>query len=79
MASLISLGLSLVAGMALCMNAWASDVSIPHTFTSGTPAVAAEVKANFSAVKTAVDDKDLRFNQTATSVSTGSIVSRRVR
>ncbi len=35
--------------------AWAGSVTIPKTFTSGTPAVATDVNANFSAVKTAVD------------------------
>lgn len=36
--------------------AWAGSVTIPNTFTSGTKAMAADVNANFSAVKTAVDD-----------------------
>lgn len=41
--------------------ALASDVTIPNTFQSGTPAVAAEVNANFTAVETAVDDNDSRI------------------
>jgi hypothetical protein len=39
----------------------AGDVAIPNTFQSGTPAVAAEVNANFTAVETAVDDNDGRI------------------
>ncbi|NVJ60656.1 MAG: hypothetical protein HWE27_09700 [Gammaproteobacteria bacterium] len=40
---------------------WASNVDIPNTFTAGTPARAAEVNANFSAIETAVDDNDARI------------------
>ncbi len=40
---------------------YASSVTIPNTFTAGTPAVAAQVNANFAAVKTAVDDNDTRI------------------
>lgn len=34
-----------------------SDVTIPNTFVTGTPALAAEVNANFDAVETAVNSK----------------------
>ena len=37
-------------------GASAQDLSIPNTFAAGTPAVAAEVNANFDAVATAVND-----------------------
>lgn len=40
---------------------WAGDLTLPNTFTSGTPAVAAEVNANFSAVETEVDDNNSRI------------------
>ncbi len=40
--------------------AWAGSYTIPNSFTSGTAAVAAEVNANFSAAKTAIDDNDSR-------------------
>ena len=39
----------------------ASSLSIPNSFTAGTPAVAAEVNGNFTAVQTAVDDNDTRI------------------
>lgn len=39
----------------------AGDLTIPNTFVSGDPARAAEVNANFSAVKTEVDDNDARI------------------
>lgn len=38
----------------------AGEVTIPNTFTADTPAVAAEVNANFTAVETAVDDNNSR-------------------
>lgn len=41
---------------------WAGNVTIPNTFTSGTPAVAAEVNANFSAVATEINDNDSRIS-----------------
>ena len=37
---------------------WAGDVTGLKTFSAGTPAKASEVNANFSAVKTAVDDNN---------------------
>jgi hypothetical protein len=42
-------------------TASATDVTIPNTFTAGTAAVAAQVNANFTAVKTAVDDNNTRI------------------
>jgi hypothetical protein len=47
-----SLGLALVA---IALTATAGDVTIPNTFSAGTPAKAADVNANFSAVATAVN------------------------
>jgi uncharacterized coiled-coil protein SlyX len=62
MKSLISFLLvcSLTAIMAPTPAA-AGEVTIPNTFQSGTPAVAAEVNDNFSAVVSAVDDNDGRI------------------
>lgn len=47
----------------------ASEVTIPNTFSTGTPAVAAEVNANFTAAKTAVDDNHSRIAALETTVA----------
>lgn len=47
--------------MLLATNTFASELTIPNSFTSGTKAVAAEVNANFTAVKSAVDDNNSRL------------------
>jgi hypothetical protein len=60
----------LTIAMVLCMNAWASDVSLPNSFSSGMPARAAEVNANFSAVKMAVDDNNARMTALETQIAT---------
>jgi hypothetical protein len=44
----------------------AGEVTIPNTFTSGTTAKAAEVNDNFTAVKTEVDDNNLRIEAVET-------------
>ena len=56
-----------VALAAVCLTltqiAMAGPVNTPNTFTSGTPAIAAEVNDNFAAVETAVNDNDARIVQ----------------
>jgi hypothetical protein len=42
-------------------SVYAGQVTLPHTFVSGTAASAAEVNANFNAIKTSVDDNDGRI------------------
>ncbi len=59
---------SLMAAMAPT-PASGSDITIPNTFQSGTPAVAAEVNANFTAVESAVDDNDSRIAALESAVS----------
>lgn len=50
---------------------WASDVSIPNTFTANTTAVASEVNENFTAVETAVNDNDQRITNIESSYVKG--------
>lgn len=51
-------------------SAQAGDLTIPNTFQANTPAVAAHVNANFSAIETAVDDNHARIAQLENQVST---------
>ena len=50
--------LLLILGLAFFSNIQAADLTIPNTFTAGTPAVADDVNANFTAAKVAVDDNN---------------------
>lgn len=50
--------------------AWAGEVTNLKTFNAGDPAVADEVNANFSAVKTAVDDNDSRITTNTDTINT---------
>ena len=47
----------------------AASLTVPNTFSSGTPAVAAEVNANFTATKAAVDDNDGRVTVNAADIA----------
>jgi len=58
--TLQTLLLTTVLMLSLGQTARAGSVSLPNTFVPDTPARAAEVNANFNAVKTAVDDNDSR-------------------
>ncbi|HEY9051349.1 MAG TPA: hypothetical protein VIQ03_07385 [Gammaproteobacteria bacterium] len=50
----------------------ADSLTIPNTFTAGSPAVAAEVNANFDAVKSSVDDNDARITTNANNINSQS-------
>lgn len=49
----------------------AGALTVPSTFDAGTPAVAAEVNGNFTAVKSAVDDNDSRITALETAPAAG--------
>ena len=45
-----------------CSSVFATTVTIPNSFSSGTATNAAQMNANFTAVKAAVDDNDSRIS-----------------
>lgn len=52
----------LTAAFVLCSSfVSAAELAIPHSFSPNTPALAAQVNGNFSAVQTAVNDNDARI------------------
>ncbi|VAX01248.1 hypothetical protein MNBD_GAMMA21-1978 [hydrothermal vent metagenome] len=53
----------------LSTSAFAAPVNVPNNFSAGSPAVAAEVNANFAAVKTSVDDNDSRMTSMETTIA----------
>ena len=55
-------GLAAGALLAASIRLVAGPVSVPNAFTSGTPARAADVNANFSAVATAINDNSSRLS-----------------
>jgi len=57
--ALVLMGIISILGISA---AYAGSVTVPNTFQPGTTARAAEVNTNFQAVKTAVDDNDIRIN-----------------
>lgn len=56
-------------------GASASEVTIPNTFTGGTPAVADEVNGNFDEVAMAVNDNDVRIAAMEPKVSMADVVT----
>lgn len=61
-----------VAALFISSTAWAGTLTIPNTFTAGSPAVAADVNANFTAGKTAVDDNNTRITANTASAATNA-------
>jgi len=61
--------LGVVACIAVHARVIAAPMTVPNTFTAGTPARAGEVNANFSAVVTAVNDKDTRLTTLETNAA----------
>ena len=64
--------LTMAAALLISSTAWAGALTIPNTFTAGTKAVAAQVNANFTAAKTAVDDNDARITTNAAAAATNA-------
>lgn len=61
MNSFHKLAIGLISTLLVQTTAWSAEMTIPNTFTSGSKAIAAEVNANFSAAKSAVDDNNTRI------------------
>jgi hypothetical protein len=59
MKQVVRFGLGIAIAISTCVIA--GPVTIPNSFSAGTPARAAEVNANFNAVATAVNDNDSRL------------------
>ena len=59
-----------LATLLIVGTAAADDLTLPNTFQAGTPARAAEVNANFSAVETSVDDNAADIAVVSASVQT---------
>jgi hypothetical protein len=64
----------LITAALLCMvqTTHAAPLTIPTTFVANTPAVAADVNANFAAVKTAVDANTTSTTTNATNITTNT-------
>jgi hypothetical protein len=52
----------LLLTLASVSTVYAGELNIPHNFSRGTPAIAAEVNENFSAIETEVDDNHGRIS-----------------
>jgi len=62
-----------LAVILISIGANAGPLTTPNTFAAGTPAVAAEVNANFSAVETEVNDNDARIAALAPQISSTDV------
>lgn len=62
-------GLLSIVFLGAAVIAYASTVTIPNTFTSGTTISSSEMNDNFSAVKSAVDDNDTRITAVESTVN----------
>jgi len=66
MKKMIQMMIYTIAAAMYCSGfALAGDVSIPNSFTAGTPAVASEVNENFAVIEAEVNDNDARITENA--------------
>ncbi len=61
MKTIVTIMLTTLALLAMALPVAATDLTVPHSFTAGSPARAADVNANFDAVEAAVTDNDTRI------------------
>ncbi len=61
------------ASLLIGSNSLADDLTIPNTFTAGTPARAADVNDNFSAVEASVDDNAQNVTDAAATLAAVSV------
>lgn len=61
MKTIVTIMLTTLLIFAMALPVAATDLTVPNSFTAGTPARAADVNANFDAVEAAVTDNDMRI------------------
>jgi len=66
--------LALSACLFISSQVFAGEVALPNTFSANTPAIADEVNANFTAVKTAVDDNNVQIGNTISLVQKKGLI-----
>ncbi|MBL4774861.1 MAG: hypothetical protein JKY87_02225 [Mariprofundus sp.] len=64
--------IAVAAALLFSSSAWAAPYTIANTFVAGTQAIAAQVNANFTAAKTAIDDNDTRITANTASAATNA-------
>lgn len=67
-------GVLIAVGALVCMSAQAADVTIPNKFTAGTPARAAQVNDNFSALASAVNTMNARLSALESAVTSADVI-----
>ena len=64
-----------VSLLVLSHSAYSDDLTLPNTFTAGTPARAADVNANFTAVEASVDDNAADIVTNSTDIGSNAVAS----
>ncbi len=75
MNKLFIIGATFLTSSLICSSVFAGPLAVPNSFTAGTPAVAAEVNANFAETEAQVTDNanDIDANTTAIGTNTTNI------